>query len=694
MTTAARRGGIAAATPAGPADPADSLHPGQRWLSRELASPPGRVVIEHVRPAVNGGRFPVKRVVGDVFTVTASIFAEGHDQLSAILHYRRRGARSWSETAMTLLRNDQWQGGFPLESLGMYEYYVTGCVDEFASWRHALERKVRAGLEVSSELLEGARIVESVATHAEDDRTWLGLQARDLREGTDRPARIAAALDPQLLTRMTRHLDRGRATRSEPVLLVDVDRERARSGAWYEMFPRSASPEPGRHGTFADCIDRLPYVASMGFDVLYLPPIHPIGVTHRKGRNNARVAESGDVGSPWAIGSADGGHDAVHPALGTLADFDRLLEEAKLFDIEIALDIAWQCSPDHPWIREHPEWFRHRPDGTIQYAENPPKKYEDIVPLHFATPRWRELWEELLRVVRFWIDRGVKIFRVDNPHTKPFAFWEWLIRTIKDDHPDVIFLSEAFTRPSVMRYLAKCGFTQSYTYFTWRNTKEELTEYLTELCNTEIADYLRPNLFANTPDILHEVLQSGGRAAHQIRFVLAATLAGSYGIYGPHFELAESRAVAGTEEYLDSEKYQLRHWQLDQPASLAPFIGHVNRIRRENPAFRHPERLRFLTVDNEHLIAYTRSTPDGGNLMIVVVNLSPYHAHRGWLELPLEALGLEADQPFQAHDLLSNARFLWRGSRNFVALDPREAPAHIFRVRRRLRTEHDFDYYM
>lgn len=689
MTTSARRDAIRMSP-----EPSDGMHPGRHWLSRGLAAAPGRVVIEQVRPAVNAGRFPVKRVVGDVLTVTANIFAEGHDQLSAILHWRRRGVRDWSEVPMALLRNDQWQAGFPLDALGLHEYFVTACVDEFASWRHGLERKVRAGLDVSSELLEGAQLVETTAARAGEDRIWLELQARGLREGPDMPARIAAALDTGLANRMARHLDRSHATTSDPVLLVEVDRERARSGAWYEMFPRSAAPEPGRHGTFADVIARLPYVASMGFDVLYLPPIHPIGVTHRKGKNNARVAAPGDVGSPWAIGNADGGHDAVHPALGTLADFDRLVEEARLFDIEIALDIAWQCSPDHPWIREHPEWFRHRPDGTIQHAENPPKKYEDIVPLNFASPDWRELWQELLRVMHFWIARGIRIFRVDNPHTKPFAFWEWLIRTIREDHPDVIFLSEAFTRPSVMRYLAKCGFTQSYTYFTWRNTKEELTAYLTELCNTEIAEYLRPNLFANTPDILHEVLQSGGRAAHQIRFVLAATLAGSYGIYGPPFELGESRAVPGTEEYVDSEKYQLRHWLVDQPDSLAPFIGHVNRIRRENPAFRFPERLRFLTVDNEHLLAYARSTPDGTNLMIVVVNLSPYHAHRGWLQLPLDALGLEPDEPFQVHDLMSNARFLWRGSRNFVALDPREAPAHVFRVRRRLRTEHDFDYYM
>ncbi|HXI19977.1 MAG TPA: alpha-amylase family glycosyl hydrolase [Gemmatimonadales bacterium] len=437
----------------------------------------------------------------------------------------------------------------------------------------------------------------------------------------------------------------------------------------------------------------MPYVAAMGFDVLYLPPVHPIGRTHRKGPNNHPEAGPGDVGSPWGIGGDAGGHTAVHPDLGTLADFDRLVATARRHGIEVALDIAFQCSPDHPWVKAHPEWFRHRPDGSIQYAENPPKKYQDIYPLNFETPAWRELWEELKRVVLFWADHGVTIFRVDNPHTKPFAFWEWLIREVRAVRPEAIFLSEAFTRPKILRYLAKCGFSQSYTYFTWRNTKPELIEFLTEWNQPAVRQYLRPNFFANTPDILHEFLQTGGRAAHQIRFLLAATLAGNYGIYGPAFELADGRGVSGTEEYQDSEKYQLRHWNLDSPGSLRELIARVNRIRRENRAFRDDTRIRFLEVDNDALLAYVRDTPELDNLILVVVNLDPHHPQTGWLRVPCEQFGLERDRPYQVHDLLSDARYLWHGERNYVALDPGALPAHIFRVRRHLKTERDFDYY-
>jgi len=492
---------------------------------------------------------------------------------------------------------------------------------------------------------------------------------------------------------MSRYADRSRAVRYERALRVDVDRERARFGAWYEMFPRSCAPEPGRHGTFRDCEARLPYIASMGFDVLYLPPIHPIGTTHRKGKNNAPVCEPGDPGSPWAIGSAEGGHTAVHPELGTLEDFDRLVAKARDLGIEIALDLAFQCSPDHPYVNEHPEWFRWRADGTVQYAENPPKKYEDIYPLHFECENWPALWEELKRVVLFWIGHGVKIFRVDNPHTKPFAFWEWLVSEVRAEHPEVLFLAEAFTRPKVMKHLAKRGFSQSYTYFTWRNTKAELTEYFTELTRSGCRWYLRPILFANTPDILHEYLQSGGRPAFQVRLVLAATLAGSYGIYGPPFELCEAEAIPGTEEYAHSEKYEIRFWDLDRPGNLRDFIARVNQIRRENPALRFDERLRFYPVDNEQLLFYGKSTPDLENIVLVVVNLDPHHPQSGWVHVPLDELGLDPHQPYQVHDLLGDARYLWHGSRNYVALDPRAAPAHIFRVRRRIRTERDFDYF-
>jgi starch synthase (maltosyl-transferring) len=493
---------------------------------------------------------------------------------------------------------------------------------------------------------------------------------------------------------MSRFPDRSNAATYDRLLSVIVERERAHYGAWYEMFPRSCADEPGRHGTFKDCEKRLPYIARMGFDVLYLPPIHPIGLTHRKGRNNSPKCTPGDTGSPWGIGSKDGGHKAVHPELGTLEDFDHLVAAARESGIEIALDIAFQCSPDHPYVVEHPVWFRWRPDGTVQYAENPPKKYQDIYPLNFESEAWRELWEEMKSVLLFWIEQGVKIFRVDNPHTKPFRFWEWLIAEIRHTHPDVVFLAEAFTRPKVMQYLAKSGFSQSYTYFTWRNTKEELTEYFTELTRTEVHEYMRPNLFANTPDILHEYLQSGGRPAFQVRLVLAATLGASYGIYGPPFELCETRAVPGTEEYVDSEKYEIRHWDLDRPGSLCEFIGRINAIRRDNPALHKNDPLLFLPVDNDQLIAYARFTPDLDNVVLVVVNLDPHRAQSGWVQVAIDRLGLDPKQPYQVHDLLDDARYLWSGPRNYVALDPNVLPAHILRVRRRIKTECDFDYFM
>jgi starch synthase (maltosyl-transferring) len=489
--------------------------------------------------------------------------------------------------------------------------------------------------------------------------------------------------------------DRQFATSYSLALQVMVDRPLARCSAWYELFPRSCSPTPGQHGTFADCAARLPSIAQMGFDVLYLPPIHPIGEAHRKGENNTVGAKPDDVGSPWAIGSAAGGHRAIHPQLGTAEDFRRLVTQARASGIEIALDLAWQCSPDHPYVTEHPEWFRQRPDGTIQYAENPPKQYQDIYPFHFETDHWQALWDELKGVVLHWIAQGVTVFRVDNPHTKPLRFWEWLIAEVKRAHPDVIFLAEAFTRPKVMYHLAKVGFSQSYTYFTWRNTKEELQQYLTELTQTEVCEYFRPNFWPNTPDILSEYLQFGGRPAFVVRLILAATLSANYGVYGPAFELGEhTPKEPGSEEYLDSEKYQLRHWDVQQPESLRELITRINRVRRDNPALHSNTGLHFHTVANDELLCYSKATPDLANIMLMVVNLHPHHVQAGWLELDLAALGLAANTPYQVHDLVSEARFLWQGARNYAELHPEVMPAHIFRVRRRTRTEHDFDYYL
>jgi starch synthase (maltosyl-transferring) len=433
----------------------------------------------------------------------------------------------------------------------------------------------------------------------------------------------------------------------------------------------------------------------MGFDVVYLPPIHPIGTSFRKGRNNTTVAEPGDVGSPWAIGSAEGGHMALHPELGDMADFERFLAKAAGLGLEIAIDIAFQCSPDHPYVREHPEWFRRRPDGTIQYAENPPKKYQDIFPLEFETDDWRALWEELTGVVRFWVAKGIRIFRVDNPHTKAFPFWELLIAEVKRDHPDAIFLAEAFTRPKVMYRLAKLGFTQSYTYFAWRNTRQELVEYFTELTKSDVREFFRPNLWPNTPDILPEFLQFGGRPAFLSRIVLAATLGASYGIYGPAFELAENRALRpGSEEYLDSEKYQLRQWDIENPWNLREMIARVNQARRENPALQSDWSLRFHEIDNEKLICYSKATPDYSNVILVVVNLDPHHTHAGWVNLDLAALGVDREHPYQVHELLGDSRYLWTGTRNYVELNPQSAPAHVFRIRRKIRTERDFDYFL
>ncbi len=664
---------------------------------REGREAPSRVVIEGVSPELDGGRFPVKRTVGESVAVSGDIHADGHDELVAVLLHRVDSDRDWSETPLQPLGNDRWRASFRVERQAPHVYTLEAWLDPFLTWRRGLLRKSEVGRVERVDLLVGAELVEEAAGRAGGPavralRSW----AKALRPvRAELAAQVGRALDEELRALMLRHADRGAGVRYAKELRVEVDRERARFSTWYEMFPRSAASEAGRHGTFRDCESRLDEIAEMGFDVLYLPPIHPIGDAHRKGRNNNPLAEAGEVGSPWAIGAAEGGHTAIHPQLGSVADFQRLVKAAQRRGIEIALDFAAQCSPDHPWVKQHPLWFRSRPDGTVQYAENPPKKYEDIYPLNFESPEWRGLWEALLEVVRFWIGQGVRVFRVDNPHTKPYRFWEWLIAEVRREHADVLFLAEAFTRPRVMYQLAKLGFTQSYTYFAWRNTKAELTEYFTELSRGEASEYFRANLWPNTPDILTEYLQFGGRPAFMTRLALAATLGASYGIYGPAFELSENRPrSAGGEEYLDSEKYEIRFWDRDNADSLRPFIARVNRIRRENPALQQDRNLHFHAVDNEQLIAYSKSSEDGTNTILTVVNLDPHHAHSGWMELPLAELSLSAQQPYQVHDLLTDARFLWSGPRNYVHLDPREAPAHIFRLRRKVRTERDFDYFL
>jgi starch synthase (maltosyl-transferring) len=656
---------------------------------------PSRVVIEGVEPEIDGGRFPIKRTVGEEVFVNACVFADGHDLLAAVLRFRRAGEEDWTEVRLTPQVSDRWTARFAVPELGRYEYTVQAWVDRFGSWRRDLAKKADAGQDVSSDLLEGADLVARTASRAvETDADWLRGRAALLGRSGEQQPRVGAALDPALASTMERYADRGSGVSYDRVLTVVVERERARYGAWYELFPRSTAAEPGHHGTMRDVVKRLPYVAGMGFDVLYLPPIHPVGRSFRKGPNNTLNAGPNDPGSPWGIGAVEGGHTAIHPQLGTLADFEYLLAAAREHGLEIAMDVAFQCSPDHPWVREHPGWFRHRPDGTIKYAENPPKKYQDIYPLDFECADWRALWDALRDALLFWCDRGVRIFRVDNPHTKPFRFWEWVLADVRERHADAIFLSEAFTRPSVKKHLAKAGFSQSYTYFTWRNTKHELTTYFTELTQTNVREYLRPNLFANTPDILPEYLQYGGRAAFQIRLVLAATLGATYGIYGPPFETFEDRPVGShSEEYLDSEKYQVRQWDWTRPSAFREFIARVNRIRRENLALHTNDRLRFYPTDNEQILFYGKTTPDGSNVILVVANLDPHHTQSGWVRLPAAEFDLRPSDSYQVHDLLTDAHFLWSGEANFVQLDPHVAAVHILRLRKRVRTEHDFDYF-
>jgi starch synthase (maltosyl-transferring) len=656
-----------------------------------------RVVIENVTPEIDCGRFPAKRVIGDDVLIEADIFTDGHDCISAVLLYRKDDEQDWTETPMQYQLNDRWSASFRVSQPGRYSYTVQAWVDHFETWRQDLVKKNNAGQDVSVELLVGAGLIDAAIDRAVDkDAKILKKYAGSLRSSREPVSeRIGVALSEDIAGLMRSYPDRHFSTTYSKEIAIVVDREKARFSTWYEMFPRSCAMEPGRHGTFKDCEARLPYIAYMGFDVLYFPPIHPIGYTFRKGKNNAASASQDDPGSPWAIGAESGGHKSIHPQLGTLEDFNNLLLKAKEYGIEIALDIAFNCTLDHPYVKEHPEWFRWRPDKTIQYAENPPKKYQDIYPLDFDTEDWRALWTELKSVVLFWIEQGIRIFRADNPHTKPFVLWEWLIREVKSEHPDVIFLSEAFTRPRIMYRLAKLGFTQSYTYFAWRNTKWELTQYLNELTQTDVREYFNPNLWPNTPDILTEYLQAGRKAAFMSRLVLAATLSASYGIYGPAFELCENKPKEpGSEEYLDSEKYEIKHRDIDNPDSLKDFIAQVNRIRKENTALWNNQSLVFHDVDNDNLICYSKHNENFSNIIVVVVNLDPHHTHSGWVQIPLEQLGIDARRPYQAHDLLDGSRYLWYGHRNYVELDPHTSPAHIFCVRRHVRTEHDFDYFM
>jgi starch synthase (maltosyl-transferring) len=639
-----------------------------------------RIVIEAVHPELDCGRYAVKREAGDMLEVSADIFKDGHDAISAAIRYRAEDESEWRQVAMHFIDNDRWSGSFRLERNARYLYTIVAWTDVFLTWVTELRKKYDAGQEVMSEMLEGLRIVTTAAKRAPpEERARIHALLAEVRGGETLAERLAVMLDEEMLDLITRHPDVEDLTEYEHVLPVQVDRVRARFAAWYEIFPRSMSDDPNRHGTWDDVIPKMPYVREMGFDVLYFPPIHPIGLAHRKGKNNTLGAGPDQPGSPYAIGSPEGGHTAIHPELGSLEEFRRMVAAAHEHGLEIALDFAIQVSPDHPYAREHPDWFYVRPDGTIKYAENPPKKYQDIYPLNFYGKSWEAQWREWRNVIAFWVEQGVKIFRVDNPHTKPVQFWEWMIRDIQRDHPEVIFLSEAFTRPKMMRVLAKAGFTQSYTYFTWRNHKQELTEYFKELTQGPMKEYFRGNLFPNTPDILPFFLQEGGRAAFMVRAVLATTLSSVYGIYSG-FELCENTPLApGKEEYLNSEKYEIKAWDWDRPGNIRPLITRLNRIRREHAALQEYDSLRFHHADDEHILFYCKMLPDRGDAVFVAVNLDPHGAHEATLHFPLDQLGIGWGDSWEADELLDGYTWYWHGPSQRITLSP-ETPARIWRV--------------
>jgi len=641
------------------------------------------IIIEDVTPLVDGGRYPAKRVVGEPCVVEADIFRDGHQVLRAAIKWRRKRDEVFEEATMFALDNDRWRGEFCPTENALYVFTIEAWTDLFASWLADFAKKVKAARPVASDLLEGIALVEKMVSDARGaDHDLLEHALARLRATNNGATALAAISDVQVCAAAGRVGQRLGVTRFEPLLELVVDREKAIFGTWYEMFVRSQSSKPGESGTFQDAERRLPELRDLGFDVVYLPPIHPIGHTNRKGPDNTLNGGTNSPGSPWAIGNEAGGHTAIDPSIGTLSDFDRFRATANRLGIEVALDLAIQCSPDHPWILAHPQWFHHRPDGSIKHAENPPKEYQDTYPIDFDTSDQRGLFAELERVVRFWIEHGVKIFRVDNPHTKPVQFWNWLINEVQTTHPEVIFLAEAFTRPKMMRALAKAGFTQSYTYFIWRNTKQELTEYLTELTQTPMREYFRPNFFANTPDILAPILQTGGRAAFKLRLLLAATLSPSYGIYSG-FELCENQAVPGTEEYLNSEKYQIKIRDWTQPGNIKEFIGRVNSIRRENPALQQFLNLQFLSTDNDQILFFSKATRARENVILVVVNLDPFDAQHCTVLVPPEVAGVLPGESYRVTDLLTGAKYVW-SERNYVRLDPASEPAHILRVDKRL----------
>jgi starch synthase (maltosyl-transferring) len=641
-----------------------------------------RIIIEHVYPEIDCGKYPVKRAVGEKVTVTADIYADGHNEIKAVLLHRRKGKKNWEETPMKHLSNDKWEGSFMAEELGWYEYTLQGWVDHFSSWQKGLKLKFGANQDIETELRIGATMMQRAKETAKPKiKKQFDKWISEISEPVHASASATALmLSDEVTSVMYENTDRADATTYDNILLVEVERKRALFSSWYEVFPRSTSSEQGKHGTFKDVENMIPLVAKMGFDILYFPPIHPIGVSFRKGKDNSATAEPGEPGSPWAIGSELGGHKAIHPELGTLEDFRNVVKTAAGYDLEIALDLAYQCSQDHPYVKEHPEWFTWRPDGQVQYAENPPKKYQDVVAFNFENDDWQNMWKELKSIVDYWIQQGVKVFRVDNPHTKSFGFWEWMIAEIKKDHPETIFLAEAFTRNKVMDRLGKIGFTQSYTYFTWRNSRDEFVQYLHELTRTERREYYRPNFWPNTPDILPVSLQYKNEAAFIARLVMAATLSSNYGIYGPVFEFGHNVPHPAREEYIDNEKYEIKHYDWHSMNRLRKLMSKVNLIRKENPALQTTWNIYFAETHNNQLLCYGKTDDENQNKIFVAVNMDPNFTQGSMIKVPIHEMGISADRSYDMLDLLTGYRYTWNGEWNYVELNPHIFPAHIFRV--------------
>lgn len=644
-----------------------------------------RIIIENIVPQIDCGTFPIKRTLGEKVVVRASVFADGHDEIIARLLYRTKGAKKWAMEEMQPLGNDQWKSSFIISQQKDYEYAICGYVFDFGTWRRDLKKKIEHGQDVDLDLEIGAQMILKTAKHLND-----GPFAKKLRQSAHQLSSCCKeteidniAFQEELLDFMKKNIPPAKGLMSR-ILRVQVDRKLAAFSSWYEFFPRSWASKKGKHGTLKDCIKILPEIARLGFDVVYLPPIHPIGITHRKGKNNAVQAESDDPGCPWAIGGKDGGHKSIHPQLGTMEDFRCFVKAAQSYHLEVALDMAFQCSPDHPYVQEHPLWFQRRPDGTIQFAENPPKKYEDIFPLYFENEDWKGLWTELASIVFFWAKQGIRIFRIDNPHTKPFVFWDWMISEVKKKYPDTIFLSEAFTRPHLMYRLAKGGFTQSYTYFTWRTTKQEFIEYLTELTQTEVVEYFRPNFWPNTPDILPGHLQNADRQVFIQRLILAATMSSNFGIYGPAFELCAHEPYPEKEEYLHSEKYEIKQWDWDQAGNIKDIIVSLNKIRKEHASLHQTRNIRFCTIPNDHLLAFYKATEDYSDIILVVVSLDLTCQQAGSVDIPIQAFGLAEGQVFRVKELFSQIEYVWRGRHNYVEINPGHMPGQIFHIQKEI----------